>query len=195
MIDFQDQTRIFVTSDLHFGHKNVMTFSPERANACGSTDIKVHDEYLVKILNETGSSCEHSVLICLGDVALSTKAAARNMSKVTTFEKKILILGNHDNASESFYREACGFDMVLPMLVRYGLLFSHYPVHPHELAVNGNTSGWGRYIGNVHGHIHNNKIEDPRYMCVCVEHTQLRPIRLDKIIQYYNNLYHHCEEE
>jgi len=34
----------------------------------------------------------------------------------------------------------------------------------------------------IHGHIHDNKIEDEHYINVSVEHTDYRPVNLDKLI-------------
>jgi calcineurin-like phosphoesterase family protein len=61
---------------------------------------------------------------------------------------------------------------------------SHVPIHPYSL---------DRWIGNVHGHLHENVIEksphhpDTKYMNVCVEHTNYTPIPFEEVRKYYED--------
>ena len=40
-----------------------------------------------------------------------------------------------------------------------------------------------RFIGNIHGHLHEKTLNDKRYYSVCVEQINYTPILLDTAIQ------------
>lgn len=61
------------------------------------------------------------------------------------------------------------------MLVGKAIL-THVPVHPNQLE--------HRFQKNIHGHMHSKKLEDPRYVCVSLEHTGLAPVLLQHVIQH-----------
>jgi len=82
----------------------------------------------------------------------------------------VLIKGNHDKLKISQYmfyfkdvRGSHQFD---------GLLLTHIPVHPSSLA---------RWPCNVHGHVHANTLDDPRYFNVCAEEINYTPISLEQL--------------
>ncbi len=113
---------------------------------------------------------------------------------------KYLIRGNHDNYHHKVYTGVGFLDVVdykefkLP-----GGCFvcTHVPVHPMELGSGDNTRSNGRWLANVHGHIHQRVVRwpvprgpepdsfslepDPRYMCVSVEHTDYAPVELSVV--------------
>ena len=71
--------------------------------------------------------------------------------------RKSLVRGNHDVFHMSVYSEV--FHDVYG-LVRYkGMWLSHPPIHPDEL----------RGKPNLHGHVHYQSINDPRYFNCCPE--------------------------
>jgi calcineurin-like phosphoesterase family protein len=49
------------------------------------------------------------------------------------------------------------------------VILSHIPIHPDCL---------GRFGTNIHGHLHQNKLDDTRYKCVSLEHTDYKPIQI-----------------
>jgi calcineurin-like phosphoesterase family protein len=73
-----------------------------------------------------------------------------------------------------------------------GMILSHIPIHTESL---------GRFGTNIHGHLHANRVMkhvetlhefhqrgtrhyiDVRYHCVCVEHTDYRPILFEDVIK------------
>ena len=82
----------WVTSDLHFGHKNIMTFCPE-ARSRFKLDLDYMNETMVKEWNEMIEP-EDTVYI-LGDVAfLPAPKATSFMRRLNG--RKILVEGNHD---------------------------------------------------------------------------------------------------
>lgn len=184
IINLQDHIdKVWVLSDLHFGHANILKFVPERYDFSGG-DINVHDSRLIEMINEY--VMEDDILINLGDIAMRSQYIV-NCSKFNV-KTHILIRGNHDLSSERRYLDA-GITKIMPALRFNDILFSHFPVHPCELKKDINeTPGWGRYIGNCHGHTHNNVIDDPRYFNACLDNNHILPIKLTTILEYYENI-------
>jgi calcineurin-like phosphoesterase family protein len=92
--------------------------------------------------------------------------------------KKRLILGNHDNGKDQILQNAFQKIDVWRMFPEFGLLLTHVPVHE-------STLGEGRFLEkkflNVHGHIHNNESPSVHHQCVCVEHTDYRPVNIEEL--------------
>lgn len=165
----------FFTADLHFGHKNIINFKDEDGKFLRPFDtVQDMEEAMIQYHNEIVKPTDKVYM--LGDVAFNTRGLMqiKRMNGV-----KILIKGNHDQSPLNRYIEA-GFQDIRGVDVRNGLVFTHVPIHPNEL---------GRFGCNVHGHLHANRIKDymgqidPRFFCVSVEHTNLRPISYDEMIE------------
>jgi calcineurin-like phosphoesterase family protein len=94
---------------------------------------------------------------------------------------KVLIRGNHDIFKLQDYTKY--FDDIRGAFFRDGLIYTHIPVHPANLT--------GRYIGNVHGHLHCHLIKnedeslDKRYFNACVEVNNFTPVALDCVQNYF----------
>lgn len=89
--------------------------------------------------------------------------------------RKKLVLGNHDHGLDQILHRT--FDKIEAWykLPKMGLLLTHMPVHECQL---GDT-----LKKNLHGHIHNNIINDRRYKNLCVEHWNYTPQLLDKFVE------------
>ena len=172
-------SKTFVYSDPHFGHANICKFT----NGDGSKlrpwdDVDHMNEDLIRWYNEIVSP-EDRVYI-LGDVAFTVTNIRKYVGRMNG--RKILIPGNHEPKKMAQYIDL--FDDVRGYVQRQGWIMSHIPIHPGSLS---------RWKLNIHGHTHNNRVEeegysgsaDPRYLCVCVEQTNFRPIELDGIIKKY----------
>jgi len=153
---------VFYISDTHFSHDNILKFEKEKRPF---ETIEEHDEYLINAWNETVS--ENDTIIHLGDVCFKPATRLDPVMKQLN-GNKILLLGNHDTLRADRYLR--WFDQVHSVIAdkQRGILFSHYPVHTSQLDY--------RYRFNVHGHSHSKQIDDPRYINICCEHTELRPI-------------------
>jgi len=157
---------VFLTADTHFGHAGICTF----LNADGTkvrpwTDVAEMDEELVKRWNEVVKPTDK--VYHLGDVVISRKALAI-LGRLNG--DKVLIKGNHDIFKVSDYLKY--FRDIRSYHVTDKLILSHIPIHPDSK---------GRFRGNVHGHLHGRALEDTWYQCVCVEHTDYRPIAFEEI--------------
>lgn len=149
-------------SDLHLGHKSICNFAGHARGDCRNVDE--HDEWIVKQWNSVVS--KNDLVWVLGDVAFNKhKLPLLNRMK----GNKHLILGNHDKFSLDMYRPY--FNRIHGFQKYKGIWLSHAPIHSQEL----------RGLPNVHGHLHLDKVNDPRYLCVSVEHVHGRPISFDEI--------------
>ena len=177
----------FLISDTHFGHeKTCTTFKREDGSPLrpfGSAEEM--DEFMVRSWNDRVRPTDK--VYHLGDVVINRKFL-HILGRLNG--DKVLIRGNHDifklEDYTAYFRDIRGYH------VMDGLIFSHIPVHADSL---------GRFGANVHGHLHANRVRlpkkidrlgsraevvysdviDPRYQCVCVEHTNYAPISLDEV--------------
>jgi calcineurin-like phosphoesterase family protein len=175
----------FLISDTHFGHeKTCTTFKREDGSPLRPfASAEEMDEVMVERWNSRvrpGDKVYH-----LGDVVINR----RFLSVLSRLNgDKVLIRGNHDIYKladyTAYFRDVRGYD------VKNGMILSHIPVHVESLA---------RFGTNIHGHLHQNRVMkmrgvdvktgevlyskeiDPRYHCVCVEHTDYAPIALEEV--------------
>lgn len=175
----------FLVSDTHFGHEKTCTVfrredgSPLRPFA----SAEEMDEEMVKRWNERVRPKDK--VYHLGDVVINRKFLSV-LGRLNG--DKVLIRGNHDifklEDYTTYFRDIRGYD------VKNGMILSHIPVHVESLA---------RFGTNIHGHLHANRVMrargvdaktgdtlysneiDPRYHCVCVEHTNYAPISLEEV--------------
>lgn len=152
--------KYFVISDTHFGHENIIRYCNRPfANA------DEMDKVLIKNWNETVSNKD--TVVHLGDFALGNKEYISSIvSKLNG--RKILIMGNHDDYSEQFYRDA-GFCIVS----RFPILYSEFYMMSHAPLQLSETTPYY----NFYGHVHNDEkyVENATSKCVCVERTGYRP--------------------
>jgi calcineurin-like phosphoesterase family protein len=169
---------VFLVSDTHFGHAGVCHFTRNDGvtKLRPWTDPAEMDEEMVKRWNETVRP--NDKVYHLGDVVINRKAL-KIMSRLNG--DKVLIRGNHDIFRDDEYREH--FRELRAYHVMNGMILSHIPIHTESL---------GRFGVNIHGHLHANRVMtevwgdhviDPRYHCVCVEHTDYRPILFEDVIK------------
>ena len=169
---------VFLVSDTHFGHTGVCRFTRNdgvtKLRPWDSADEM--DEAMVKAWNERVKPTDK--VYHLGDVVINRKALAI-MHRLNG--DKVLIRGNHDIFKDEDYRTH--FRELRAYHVMNGMILSHIPVHSDSL---------GRFGVNIHGHLHANRVMtevwgdyviDPRYHCVCVEHTDYRPILFEDVIK------------
>lgn len=106
----------------------------------------------------------------VGDVAINRKAL-KTLARLNG--EKILIKGNHDlfrlEDYTPYFRDIRGVARL------ENFVLTHIPIHPVSIE---------RWTGNFHGHLHSARVLldgkiDPRYLCLCVEHTDFRPISFE----------------
>jgi len=157
--------RIFVTSDTHFGHRRILEF--EKENRPYKT-IEEHDRDLIARWNSVVNP--NDTVWHLGDVFFG-KEGHLVLGELNGYKK--LILGNHDHFPLEVYQKY--FSKIYGCFVLGKVLLSHVPVHPGQLEF--------RFRRNLHGHMHSKKIDDDRYVNCSMEHWNLTPVLLAKVMQ------------
>ena len=162
----------FFTADLHFGHNNVINFKNTDGTKARDFDtVQDMEDAMVQMHNEIVKPTDKVYM--LGDIAFNV----RGLDKVKQMNGiKILVKGNHDQLKLNKYVDV--FKDVRGCHVTNGLVFTHIPIHVDQL---------GRFGCNVHGHLHSGRVMqgdkiDPRFLCVSVEHTNLKPIDFEDMV-------------
>ena len=152
------------------------------------------DDFNDRIYKGLSQIDEDDVLICLGDVSASKYEAEAHERFIMPLKcTKILVKGNHDKKSDTWYYNH-GWDFVCLAFrnVFFGknILFTHHPKQ------------WdGSYDYNIHGHFHNittknwepelvKKITDKHILLAC-EHTFYQPVSLNWLVSkacFYDKL-------
>ena len=162
--------RTWVAADHHFGHVNILKFTDEAGNLLRGSVFKTieeHDRAIIERHNELVHPDDRVYL--LGDVCINRRSR-HLLSELNG--RKVLVKGNHDIFKLPDYTPF--FDDIRAYVVQKDgdgnkVILSHIPIHPESL---------GRFGTNIHGHLHQNKVGDPRYICVSLEHTDYRPIQI-----------------
>lgn len=152
-------TNTFLISDTHFGHKNILSFKDILGNHIrpGFTSIQEHDEHLIERWNSVVR--KEDKVYHLGDVAMTSFTHIKRIFDALN-GRKVLIKGNHDNYKLSQYAQIFDDIRAFHALDHHKFILSHIPLHPSCL------DRWGY---NVHGHLHKNILDNPRYINVSVE--------------------------
>ena len=161
---------ILITSDLHFGHKNIIEY-------CNRPFANVEDmnKQLIERWNET-VGWDDTVYV-LGDFTfLSQEQTAVICSQLSGKIK--LVKGNHDKKSNQWYRD-CGIHEVYdcPIIIHDFFVLSH---EPQSFIVNDK----GPYA-NFFGHVHDSPMFETygkRHFCACVERHNYKPVEINYIL-------------
>lgn len=160
-------SEVFVISDTHFGHTNIIKYCNRPFNS-----VEEMDEALIENWNSVVGSQDK--VYHLGDVTLSAK-------KLAILDRlkgnKVLIRGNHDIFRLKQYTPY--FKDVRATHEIGGYILSHIPVHDSQKY---------RYKGNIHGHTHEKNLEDPWYCNVSVEQINYTPTHINTIFSRYLEL-------
>jgi len=165
------ERKVWVWSDLHFFHKNIIEFSDRPYD-----NVEQMNEHLVANHNDYVGA--NDISIWVGDVGFANETKINELLDQCS-GYKILILGNHD-----FHRRKrplkLNFDEThlcyLMDTPEVGLFFTHYPMY------NIPEGPWV----NIHGHLHAFPKSDsghPRHINVNCEIQEYKPKLLDDIIK------------
>lgn len=166
---------IFVTSDLHFGHKNIIKYENRPYE-----NIEQMDKDLIKKWNDTVE--KDDTVYVLGDFSWYRGEKTNEILKQLN-GKKILIIGNHDGNfldDKKFDKtlfEEIEYYKELKYNKRIYILF-HYPIAEYN----------GKMHGAIHlyGHIHTMNLEleqnlKPFGYNVGVDRNNYKPINIEEI--------------
>lgn len=154
---------IFVISDTHFGHANIIRYCNRPFHSISEMNEKMIDNW-----NNTVTEQDH--IYHLGDVyfGIDTSNFFHRLKG-----KKRLILGNHDNGKDQKLQSMFQKIMLWRPFPEFKMVLSHIPIHPSSLS--------SKFPINVHGHIHDKEPFDKQYRNVSVEMTNYTPISLEEI--------------
>lgn len=165
---------IWFISDTHFFHANMLKFTDDKGQLVrpGFQSSEHMNEVMIENWNKLVKPQDH--VWHLGDVCMGQSTGAHNALLHRLNGHKRLCIGNHDKIkSEALH---CNFEKI--ELWRgwkeQNFVCSHIPLRPDNFR--------GGVQFNVHGHIHERVIDDPRYINICVEHTNYTPVHMDELI-------------
>ena len=192
-----DLDNTWVVSDTHFGHENIVPFCHRPLD---------HEQVMIAEWRATVP--EDATVLHLGDLCYKGNAFFKHIvAKELTGARKLLIRGNHDKGSRSFYRD-CGFQEVKPFKLgispAFGDLYrvdpiwadSKEPLPPHSEWVvsfshySMDKYNWEPNHWRIHGHIHNNGYTRDgfvpflkNHINLSVEQTKYRPVNLGVLLR------------
>ena len=170
LLERENIENVWVWSDLHFGHKNIIDFSDRPF-----PDTHQMNEHLIANFNEYVKPTDISIWV--GDVAfMNDEKANEILARCNGY--KILVAGNHDFHKKKL--KNLNFDEIYLFYLfetpDVDLVFTHYPIE----------KGLPWPCVNVHGHIHVGKyqLDSPQHINVCCEFHNYRPIELKQLIEW-----------
>lgn len=166
--------KTWIAADHHFGHANIIKFEDDNGvliRGSRFATLEEHDEALIASHNDLVHPTDRVYL--LGDVCITRRSVA-TLGRLSG--RIVLVKGNHDIFRINEYLPYV--DDIRSCVVQKDsdgnkVILTHIPVHPDCL---------GRWGTNIHGHLHQNKLDDPQYICVSLEHTDYKPIQIHEAL-------------
>jgi len=149
--------KTYITSDLHFGHKNIMSFCPV-TRARFRNDVTYMDQAMIKEWNDIVEP--NDLVYILGDIAfLPAQKATEIMRRL--HGRKILVEGNHDRKALNDPGFRGCFEEVHKYLdINYDghkIVMFHYPIAEWDQMHRGAL--------HFHGHLHGGVSGMEKYRC------------------------------
>jgi calcineurin-like phosphoesterase family protein len=169
---------IFVTSDLHFGHRNILKYqSKERP----FDDVQEMNEVLIDKWNQVVKPNDE--IWNLGDFAFMSKSKILQILPRLN-GKKYHIFGNHDKAMKNpeiqEHFEWMGDYKRVKWFGKVVVLF-HYPIHSWEMMGHGSYHFYG------HTHYQIPHLYHGRAMDVGVDGNNLFPYNVQDIFEFFDS--------
>lgn len=146
---------LFITSDTHFSHKNIINFERTQFKT-----IEDHDNFLIDTHLKWFKSIERAkanndcVFIHLGDFGDLKYLKLYAECPCST----VFLYGNHDKHEDiNIYKQYIDEVYEYPFFINDRILLSHQP-----------QAVWPGIL-NVHGHLHGQVIDKPNYLCCSID--------------------------
>ena len=155
--------RVFLTSDLHLGHKNL-------CSGLRNMSSEESDELIIKNWNSVVT--KRDIVYVLGDIVMEDYKLLE--SYIKRLNGTIIVVGgNHD--TKKCCRELQRLGIIVMGCASYkGYLLTHIPIHTTQLK---------HTRGNIHGHIHTmGTIDGEEYL----PETELGPFYYNVNIELHN---------
>jgi calcineurin-like phosphoesterase family protein len=161
--------RRFAIADTHFRHPNIIGYCNRPEN---------YEELIIRHWKEDVEPDD--IVYHFGDVIFYDKPELYSiMSQLPG--KKILIKGNHDSESDSFYYKN-GFDYVCEGTVVNKILFTHRAVPDVPEFYEWNFHGHNHNRAPEHYTLRNGFLTGGKNVLISVEFTNYHPIQIDRIL-------------
>lgn len=169
---------IFVTSDLHLNDPHALSLRPQFQT------LEEHDNFVIEHYNKVVG--KDDLVYILGDVGYRPKDQLSTLCRQLN-GRKILLIGNHDQLTKKDYINM-GFIDVFdhPIYYNNNVIFSHEPVK---------EAFHNPWILNLHGHIHNGKLNIRNYFNVNIEMNGYRPLEITQFKNFIDNNCRHRRTE
>lgn len=145
--------KMYVTSDLHFGHKNIIKYENRPF-----LNIEEMDNAIINLWNKTIDSDD--IVYVLGDFSWYKGEKTNEILKELK-GNKILIIGNHDKNffedkkfDRNLFQEICYYKEL--KINKTKIVLFHYPI----IDWNGKNNG----SIHLYGHVHSMRNNDTEYM-------------------------------
>ena len=135
--------KIYVISDTHLGHDKLVELSGRPAD--------FSDKILLNLERTSGDLLIHCGDFCIGQDEQNHKLF---MNATSGFKKRVLVRGNHDKKSDTWYLNH-GWDMVCEIF--WGNYFGKQIIFSHMPIMKKNVGTFSPHFPpdiNVHGHLH-----------------------------------------
>lgn len=161
-------SEVFVISDLHLGHKSILQFEYDGKPLRPFADLDEMHETIVANWNATVRPGDK--IYVLGDICFR-----KELMGMFDFlnGKKRLVRGNHDLFDTSLYLKY--FSEIYGVRQINGVWLTHCPMHLGGVEQE-------RVKVNIHGHLHANKIDHPKYFNASVECVNYTPISIEDVL-------------
>lgn len=162
-------------SDTHFFHDNILKFKNKDEKPL--RPFKSIEEMHSVLVNRWNALVQpQDYVYHLGDVTFQYHRPFQELMYSLNGHKR-LIVGNHDKLKQEGLIKHFDKVMLWHGFKECGFVASHMPLKEGHFRD-------GKF--NVHGHLHNNTIDDRHYINICVERTDYRPIHIEEIVRLIN---------
>lgn len=173
---------IWVISDTHFNHVNMLGFLDEKGRKFRGDRFKDVTEMNETIIQNWNAVIKpEDKVYHLGDVYFGNQQDADTILS-RLMGKKRLIVGNHDviygkgNPLHKHFQKI----YMWRLFKEFNMVLTHVPIHKESFR---------KVEYNVHGHIHEKAAFGKEYINVCVEKTDYKPVNIEDIIKSYGSAF------
>lgn len=166
---------IWFISDTHWQHESILKFTDKNGDLIrpGFSNVSEMNEVLIENWNscvKPGDKVWH-----FGDVFFGNFETYRDNIHSKLNGQKRLLLGNHDDDGRLFklFQKV----HVIRRFDEFDFVASHIPMHKFSCYNHRKQ----KTLVNVHGHTHDNDVEDVGYINISCEKTNYKPIHIDEV--------------
>lgn len=188
--------KVFVISDQHFDHKNIIGITRSDLFGTGEDAVDKMNEYIITKHNSVVGSDD--IVIMLGD--FSFKTGIERLSELTSKLNghKFLIVGNHDKVEKPDVYLRAGFEDIFLSPIKFnGDFYSHYPLNATKDSQDRPDTVLYNYLCkefsdsssgiNFHGHQHELINNGDREKNVACEVIGYEPLLVGRTKSYSGN--------